>query len=150
MIFDYSKLSPLDRSSLPKDLVKIIDYAEKIFTETPSAEALGLNESQFPALGNLSKLNMVINNPNWSGGDGVSASSTEKIAHEIGHNLSDFNHGDPNYQYSQSGLQSNEAGNVKPTKNNVLGMLNNGINMNNTHVTFSPKAINQLCNSLTF
>jgi RHS repeat-associated protein len=144
IIFDLPTLKKADRDKLPADLLKIIDFATKVFEEKPEAEGLALNESVIGSLGlTLSKYNVLILNPSWKG-EGITASYDEKIAHEIGHNLSDFNHGMNDYQYDQEGLQSNEAGKVKPTMKNILGIFNNYTNMQNTKRVYSKEVLMQI------
>ena len=54
-----------------------------------------------------------------------SVSSSEILAHEIGHNIAKLNlHGTGDYEYEQEGLQSNKSGGIHPTQQNVMNIIN--------------------------
>ena len=53
----------------------------------------------------------------------------ELLAHEAGHNAGEvLQHGNPDYQYEQEGLQSSEIGKVRPTKENTIAIINDPLN----------------------
>ena len=52
-------------------------------------------------------------------------SKTEVAVHGAGHTMARKHiHNDPNYQYNQVGLQSNEGGKIYPTRENTLNIIN--------------------------
>lgn len=59
----------------------------------------------------------------------------EILVHEAGHNAAAaFYHETGNYEYSQTGLQSNIRGEVYPTKRNTLDIINDLENRKNMTV----------------
>jgi len=78
--------------------------------------------STFSLLGKES--NVIIFNPD----SGLTLGENNIVTHEIGHNMTNLGHGDGNYEYTQTGLQSNSPGSIYPTKENTKTIINDASN----------------------
>ena len=59
----------------------------------------------------------------------TSISVTEVVIHECGHNAAaDFIHNTGRYEYYQTGLQSNQPGQIYPTQENTKVIINDNTN----------------------
>jgi len=103
---------------------------DNIFETDPKAGAAGLNEE----LG--SPINIVVLNPKYFNIEdeerfqvpGVSATATEILVHEAGHNAAHANRHGNHYEYNETGLQSNRHRDIYPTKQNTMKIVNDQTN----------------------
>lgn len=75
----------------------------------------------------LADFNLIFISTNYN-----NLSDTERVLHEVGHNLSAKNiHGTGVYEYNQTGLQSNQKNKVYPTESNTINIINDEHNRSN-------------------
>jgi RHS repeat-associated protein len=100
-------------------------HANKKFSEAANAGQPAEGYGSIFSL--LSKeANVVIFNP-----ASLSLGINNILTHEIGHNVTNLGHdanGNGNYEYNQTGLQSNQSGSIYPTKENTRTIINDASN----------------------
>ncbi len=96
------------------------EFANAVTTGNPAegyGSIFGLINKEF---------NLVIFNPR-----NISLGVNKIVVHEIGHNMTNLGHdpnGNGNYEYNQTGLQSNQPGSIYPTKDNSKTIINDASN----------------------
>lgn len=99
---------------------------------TNNQGAAGLSEGMLGGNNPSTNYNFVVGNPSQFGAGTTYSfplSGTGVMIHEVGHNNASVNiHGTGNYEYNQSGTQSNQ--NPRPTRQNTINTINDQTNRN--------------------
>ena len=116
----------LSKLNIPSSISDLLKDANKQFRahsnpNTDEAEAYG---SVADAKINNKDIDIIVINSNAKE---TTLSMTDRIAHEVGHNLTNNSHtinGRGDYEYNQRGLQSNEPADIVPSSKNKIDILN--------------------------
>lgn len=122
---------------------KIIDDLANLFLDCNTIFKIKSDDGtgfKYPSVGRISHPNWIVVSPEYYGNSDTKylgeTTLTEYLVHEAGHNAAaaHYHEKNPNYQYNQTGLQSNVHGHIYPTPENTRNIINDQHNRDNMSI----------------